>query len=157
MKISPAILYPGIVVGLLMMSVGSSFWLLRTAKSDNGAQILDNYYENALEWDRLQAERDRVRSLGWSLDVQLLDGDSGRIAVRDASSNPVEGLEATVLLRRPQLADAVSSSTLQAVAGEPGVYAFDHVPVESGLWDVVLEGQWNEQSLRFEQRYMVGE
>lgn len=157
LKISPSLLYPGIVVGLLLMSVSTSFILLRTAQSDGGAQVLDNYYVEALDWDRTQEQRAVVRELGWNLNLQLEPGAVGRLQILDSALAPVDGLQAKVTLRRPQLAEAVSSSELVPAEGVPGLYTFAHEALEDGLWDVILEGQWDERTLRYERRYQVGE
>lgn len=155
MNISPSILYPGIVVGLLAFSVGSSFYLLRTARSDDGAQIMDNYYNDALAWDQAQAERARVQELGWELQWRFDDTGPGRIEVRNAADEPVEGLLAEVIIRRPQFSDPVGTSALVAIDGEPGSYAFEHGTLREGLWDLELRGTYADQALRVQRRVQV--
>ena len=155
LKISPSILYPGLVVALLAFSVGSSFFLLSKARSDNGAQILDGYYEQALAWDELQAERTHVQELGWHFELSFDDDARAHVRIVDAQDAPVEGFEANVTLSRPDLAEPLSSSPLKAVAGTPGLYDFSHAQLSHGLVDVVVEGTHDAKLLRFEHRYEV--
>ncbi len=69
-RIPPQILYPGLVVGILVMSVIAHIVLLVKASSDGGAQIVPDYYEKSKTWDddqaRVAAERDgrALRTVG---------------------------------------------------------------------------------------------
>ena len=61
-RIPPHILYPGLVIGILTMSVTAHVYLIVMAASDGGAQVVPDYYEKAQSWDaeqaRVAAERD---------------------------------------------------------------------------------------------------
>ncbi len=56
-EIPPHILYPGMVVGILLMSVLAHIVLLVMASADGGPQVVPDYYEKAANWDKYQAER----------------------------------------------------------------------------------------------------
>lgn len=58
--IPPRILYPGIVIGILLMSVTAHVILIVLASRDGGAQVVDDYYEKATHWDAEQAENARA-------------------------------------------------------------------------------------------------
>ena len=57
--IPPQLLYPGIVIGILLMSVTAHVILIVLASSDGGAQVVDDYYDKAINWDAEQAEQAR--------------------------------------------------------------------------------------------------
>lgn len=54
-EIPPHIFYPGMVVGILLMSVVAHVVLLVMASSDGGPQVVPDYYEKAANWDEYQA------------------------------------------------------------------------------------------------------
>lgn len=61
-RIPPHVLYPGLVVAILGMSVTANIILIVLASTDGGAQVVPDYYEKAQSWDaeqaRAAAERD---------------------------------------------------------------------------------------------------
>lgn len=154
-KVPAHILYPGIVLALLGLSITTCFRLVMASKSDLGPQVVANYYEDSLAWDSIQAKKRATEALGWTIALQF-DGDTeGRVTITDGAHAPVEGVDASIELRRPQLADAVSSATLVPVADAPGVYRFEHPTATPGFWDVVLEGAYNDQPILYERRHRV--
>ena len=60
-RIPPQFLYPGIVVGILSMSVIAHIYLVVQASSDGGAQVVPDYYEKAQAWDSQQAHEAAIR------------------------------------------------------------------------------------------------
>ncbi|MBA2664737.1 MAG: FixH family protein [Bradymonadaceae bacterium] len=130
----PHILYPGMVLALLTLSMTSSFSILYFAKSGGGPQVESGYYERTVSWDADQKARDSGARLGWTVDLQL----SGSLQVRDAQGSPVSGIVGTVVTRRPSLGEAVATSALTAVGGSPGAYAFESGANGVGLWDFMI-------------------
>lgn len=60
-RIPPQILYPGMVIAILAMSVLAHIYLVIEAASDGGAQVVPNYYEKAIHWDAKQARAAALR------------------------------------------------------------------------------------------------
>lgn len=56
-EIPPHILYPGMVIGILLMSVVAQVVMLVKASSDGGPHVVPNYYEKAANWDAYHAEQ----------------------------------------------------------------------------------------------------
>lgn len=154
-RIPPHILYPGMIFGLLGMSLTMCTILVISARSGDGAQIEHDYYERSVNWDQSRIELQNARRLDWKLAVTLDGAEQGQLIVTDSADQPVDGLLAQITLRRPQLADNISTTVLTPVSGQPGHYAFAHPPAAAGLWDLVIEGKFSEQNIRFERRHEV--
>lgn len=60
-RIPPQILYPGMVIAILSMSVIAHVILIVNASSDGGAQVVPDYYEKAVNWDAEQARAAAIR------------------------------------------------------------------------------------------------
>lgn len=54
-RIPPHILYPGLVIAILLMSVTANVVLVIKASSDGGARAVPDYYDKASRWDAEQA------------------------------------------------------------------------------------------------------
>lgn len=60
-RLPPEILYPGMVIAILAMSVAAHIYLIAKASSDGGAQVVPDYYEKAVNWDAEQARAAAIR------------------------------------------------------------------------------------------------
>lgn len=60
-SVPPHILYPGMVIGILLMSVIAQMTIVYKATSDGGAQVVPDYYEKASHWDDEQAREAAAR------------------------------------------------------------------------------------------------
>ena len=60
-RIPPQIFWPGLVIGILLMSVTAHVVLIVKASSDGGAQAVPDYYEKAANWDATQAREAAIR------------------------------------------------------------------------------------------------
>ncbi len=125
MKIPQRILWPGLVIAILGMSVTVQMYLVYRATSDNGPQILDDYYTKAAHYDDTIAERQASSQLGWSAEVTLLDAESNdtrdvQVLVMDLAGQPVSGLQGTIALRSPSLAEPLGEAKVRELG--PGLY-----------------------------------
>jgi len=141
MRIPSHILYPGMILSLLGMSIVVGFVLVYAAKSDGGAQVMPDYYEHAVHWDAEEAVRRDSRALNWQVQLSLGDNAQGTLTVRDRNAQPVEGLEGEVHLRRPQLAEDLAVAELVADAENAGTYTFEAPAYAPGYWDVILQAE----------------
>lgn len=128
--------WPGMVIGILSLSVGANIVLISAARSDGGAQIIDNYYEKAVNWDEHKAELKRAQEMGWS--VEILVGPQGetrpvRFVVTDKSGTPVQGLAPHVVVTSPAKIAPQARADLRIDA--PGVYAAELSIPHAGFWD----------------------
>lgn len=142
--VPPHIAWPAFVVALLLLGIGSAFEAFFAARSDGGAQVVEDYYHEALSFDETRAARAASDALGWTAEVSVGDCEGGlcpvEIAVRDRDGAVVEGLAGIVRASRPQ--DAAATVRLPLSPSEtPGVYR-QLMPVSAaGLWDFAIEAQ----------------
>lgn len=153
MRIPSHILYPGMILSLLGMSIVVGLVLVFAARSDGGAQVMPDYYEHAVEWDSEESIRRNSRALNLQIELQLPDDAPGKLTVRDRNGDPVEGLNGEVHLRRPQFAENLTTAKLIPDHETPGHYTFDDAPnYAPGYWDVVLDVDLNGHPLNLTHR-----
>jgi len=149
--------WPLFVVLLLVSSVAMMGIVVMAARSDGGAQVIDNYYEQAVRWDSLAEARGAAAALGWQADLDFTSsehGMEGTVGVTDSTGAAVEGLRVTVTLRRPQLATIIAE-VKATDASNSGLYHFSTDASGSGLWDVeadILPSDGSEKMIRFDWR-----
>lgn len=131
--------WPGFVVGLLMLNVSMSFTILYKATSDEGPQVVPDYYQRSVHFeDEIQA-RMRFQDRGW--DVLVSPGiQEHTVTILDGAGEPVEGVSGQVILKRPQSGEPRGSDDLSATS-HAGVYTFEGRLQEPGRWyfDLHLE------------------
>ena len=132
--------WPFAVVGLLVANAALAFFALYMSRSDGGAQVVDDYYRQAVAWDSVAAARNETAQSGWRLTVlDPVSSDSTlRIRVTDAVGSPVSDLAGTLTVRRPHLTAPLSTSRVFADAAD-GVYVAPVRLVEPGLHDLDFE------------------
>jgi len=128
------IAWPSVIVLPLLSSVAMMAAVLVAARSDGGAQVVDDYYNRAVAWDSLAALSNASAARGWSVDLDVDADGSASLSVTDSVGASVTGLAGTVRVRRPQLAEAVGEHAIQSVADQPGVYVFDVDATGRGIW-----------------------
>ncbi len=155
-SLPPHIAWPLFIVAILLVGIGGAFSALIAAHSDGGAQVIEDYYAQAVAWDEIASRRARSVMLGWRADLQILDGTTDtrlyttEITVRDSSGAGVPGLSGTIRAMRPQQAGAVAEIPLAPVAGSPGLYR-QQLPIgEAGVWD--FEVTAHKDSVQFHTR-----
>lgn len=132
--------WPLLVIGLLSSSVVVMGFVVMAARSDGGAQVIDDYYGEAVRWDSLAHARQAASRLGWSATLDMssdLRGMEGMVSLVDSAGMALTGLHAIVQLRRPQLADVVAELAAEH-SGVSGSYAFSTAASGSGLWDIQI-------------------
>lgn len=142
--VPPHIAWPAFVIALLLLGIGSAFEALFAARSDGGAKIVENYYDEALGYDERRAAQAASDALGWTADVSVGACEGGlcpvEVVVRDRGGAPVEDLTGIVRASRPQDATAAARLPLSP-SDSPGVYR-QMMPVSAaGLWDFAIDAQ----------------
>ena len=133
--------WPLFVVILLVSSVAMMGIVVMAARSDGGAQVIENYYEQAVRWDSLAEARGAAAALGWQADLVLsgtVEGLEGTVSLVDSTGKALLGLDVIIRLRRPQLAAIVAEIEARDTTGR-GSYAFATDATGTGLWDIEAE------------------
>jgi len=150
--------YPGIVVLFLAGTVTSQVFLVRAALSDGGAQVVDDYYDKAVNWDEERALRDRGTELGWTMHASL-DGTPGAqgqqvvtLSFLDAQGLPITDLSGDVTVRRPSLADPLATRPLVVAPEEPGTYRIVAPMRQHGLYDLDVDVERSSSDVRVLER-----
>ena len=142
----PHIAWPFFVVGLLVLGVGWSMWVVFASSSDGGAQVVENYYEKAVNWDDRHQLIQQSIAAGWRVDIKYVPDASPEkrgiieIRINDKDGRPVENLRGSVKIYRPQTTKAMSEMAFNNVVGRPGVYTQLFQPAP-GLWDFEIAAE----------------
>ena len=140
MKLPPHITWPLFIVGLLGMSVTTVVITVVAARSDGGAQVIDDYYQKAVNWDETAALQAASDALGWHAEI-VLPPDSQNtmprlveVTLRDREGRPIESAQGAIRAFRPHRAGVVAERPLTP-AETPGLYR-QALPInQGGLWD----------------------
>jgi len=141
-KIPPHIAWPGFIVFLFVLGASVTLSMVWIARSDGGAQVVDNYYEKAVNWDETVSRRNAVERLGWKAFVSVeRDADNRRLRLNviDRDGLPVSGLAGVVRLHRPEIAGSLAEVILSEDPAIPGSYRCAMPFGRNGLWDIEVE------------------
>ena len=144
------LIWPVIVVALLLTSVGGMATVVFFARSDGGAQVIDQYYEKAVAWDSLSAMNQAYRKKKWTA-VLTVENGNGSLIVQDSLRIRVTDLTGIVNLTRPQSASEGVQYSLE-YEPEDTSYAFSHGSLASGLWDYNFQVESGETGFSFSVR-----
>jgi len=133
--------FPYMLIGLLLISVGSNVYLLVRATNDPSFAVEPDYYEKAVEWDALQEAKAASDRLGWKAEV---DATRDEIIVRleDAAGIPVEG--AVVHVVAFHNARAGDRRRAQLAEEGQGVYRMNGPFERPGLWEMRISAVRDE-------------
>ncbi|TVR04499.1 MAG: hypothetical protein EA398_01980 [Deltaproteobacteria bacterium] len=130
-------LWPGMVIGLLILSVGIGLSVVYAANFvDDGAQVEMDYYQRAVHWDSHQAQVERGMALGWQLDVRP-SPERVTVRVTGPDGQPVQPEGGTLLVRRASQSAPHIQGDLAPL--EDGTLALDSGLALRGLWDFIVE------------------
>lgn len=143
--IPPHIFWPGMVVGLLSISLTMAAITVVAALRDPSAVVEKDYYDRALHWDQSKAEQQQMALLGWTVDTSFAAPDAAgdrAILVRltDAQGAPIQGAVVHASYFHNALATQVTEATL-APDAEPGLYRTEPAPLRFGFWTISVEVQ----------------
>ena len=147
------LIWPLIVVALLLSSVGMMMGVVIIAKSDGGAQVVDDYYDRAVAWDSLNSLDQAFIDQGW-LTYLILDASTGRLVVQDSLGIRLSDLSGSVEMTRPQSA-ATGITTLFQYQEVDSSYTFEVGSLSPGLWDFTFNTSYARQVLSFSLRKEV--
>jgi len=121
--------------------------LIFTAFRDKATAAEDNYYDKAVQYDRLKASTIRSSEAGWTAELSVaespLPGMPRRVdvVVHDRNGLPVSGLRGTLTAVRPADVRLTNSATIVPVPGEEGRYRLLLKVPARGLWEFQLDAE----------------
>ena len=152
-RLPPHITWPLFIIGLLTMNVVTVVITVMAARSDGGAQVIDNYYQKAVNWDETAALQAASDALGWQAEI-VLPPDPQQpsprlvdVTLHDREGQPIDGAQGTIRAFRPHRADVVAERPLTA-SETPGLYRQSFPINQDGLWDFEIVAV--QDSLRFQ-------
>ena len=74
------------ILHALVTSVLTMMGFLYLANQDGGAQVIDNYYQKAVDWDVQKAEQARSQALGWTARLDVDAGRQVRVLILDLAA-----------------------------------------------------------------------
>jgi len=141
-RISPALFWGGMIIGLLAVQFGLSGWGIYCALKGRQNVVEADYYNKALHWDEHLAMQQASNALGWKTQLQVgdavtTDGQRALIFnINDSAAAPVKEAHVDVTFFHHARPLELRSATLTMV--EPGKYAAS-VPLETrGIWEFRL-------------------
>lgn len=144
---SPAWRWPAIVIGLLVAHVMLMLAVAAIAMRDNSSVVLPNYYRNAINWDKIQAERRASEKLGWKIQIEPAAqvDPTGKRAISfrltDSTGQPISGAQLHVTYYHHAHAGQLQNVTF---AAEPYQAA---LPMRyAGLWQFDIRAEAHSQT-----------
>jgi hypothetical protein len=137
----PALVWGGIVAGLLLMSVATQAVLIVVAVSDPSFAVEADYEWKAEHWDELRAARAASEALGFHIDLDTTPaGAPGlvdvRLSVTDRHGAPVGDAQVDVEAFPNARASQVVTARLRPLG--PGIYGATLALGRSGVWEFRL-------------------
>ncbi len=151
--IPPHIIWPLSVIGLLVLGVGWTMSVMFASRSDGGVQVVENYYEKAIDWDNTQKLMQQSEALGWQVELSVQRASAAvpegglRVIFKDSAGQEIDGLTASVKATRPQTTRVIREMNLQSVVDMPGEYFQTFPEIQPGLWDFEISA--HKDSLKF--------
>ncbi|WP_130538333.1 FixH family protein [Thiomicrorhabdus indica] len=141
-------------VTILTIVLAVNFFMVSMAIVTNPGLVIEDFYEKGKNMDKILAERKRMETLGWQLNVDLPLMSEGKpqkvvVSVLDKDGNAMDVETAVLYYYRPSDRDLDGELPLQP-AGEKGVYTADFTLTPKGKWDLIMEVTQGEN------RYSIG-
>lgn len=142
----PHIMWPLFVVALLITSVTYSMTVVFASQSDGGAQVIDNYYEKAVNWDDRIALQNQSLATGWEATLSFEPANNAPNAhtlllnITDAEANVLSGFQGVIRAKRPHTSGTVTEILIGKTSTTPDQsYLLPFAEAQPGLWDFELE------------------
>ena len=127
--------FPYMLVAILLISVGGNIYMVMRATNDPSFAVEPDYYNKAVNWDQIQAEKAASEALGWNV---VLDArqEELRIRLTDRLGRPIDG--ATVEVEAFPNARASHRVMGVMVPKGRGVYVLERPFARPGVWEYRL-------------------
>lgn len=128
----------GIAV-VLATSVGANVYMMRLAAGDPSFAVEPDYYQKAVHYDDVMAQRARNAELGWTLEPRVArDAEGGatlRVRLADAAGRAIDGATLSVeAFPVARSADVVRATLVASADG--GDYAVALPVRHAGRWEL---------------------
>lgn len=154
------VFWPGLVIGLLLMSVAAMTTTIFLAVTDPSFAVEPNYTEHARNWDETAGARRASDALGWTADIMFGEQNSPsgerdiRVRLTDETGAQIPDASVVATLYHP----ARSKDRLTATLTREGTGDFRGVfhPSRAGLWEIELVARQGEaQFLDHQQQWLL--
>lgn len=146
-------------VAILTIVLAVNFFMVSMAIVTNPGLVIEDFYEKGKNMDKILAERKRMESLGWQLNIDLPRLSEGKtqkvtLTVLDKDGVAMEVDSAVLYYYRPSDRKLDGELTLLP-AGEKGVYSADFMLNPKGKWDLIMEVVQGENRFNVGRSIMV--
>lgn len=126
---------PLMIGGFLALSVVANTILVIKATSDPAFAVEPNYYQKAVQFDRIKAEREASLALGWRATLKLT-AEFAEVRLVDRIGAPVIGAQVTAEAFPKVRAQRFVKGTFEDQSD--GTYRWNYDFPRSGLWEFRL-------------------
>ncbi len=144
---------------ILTIMVSVNFFMVSMAIVTNPGLVIDDFYEKGKNMDKILAERKRMESIGWQLNIDLPilsqgKSDTVKLMVLDKDNHPLNVDSAILYYYRPSDRDLDGEQAL-VPTGIDGEFQTELVLNTKGKWDVILEVKKGELMYNMGRSIMV--
>ncbi|WP_319380422.1 FixH family protein [Thiomicrorhabdus sp.] len=147
---------PFVIAWVIILSVvlTVNFFMVSMAIVTNPGLVIDDFYEQGKNMDKILAEQKRMDKLGWQLQIDLpilSEGKSDQVILKvlDKDGQALAVDNATLFYYRPSDRNLDGKAELTAT-GKTGVFETEFSLPKKGKWDLIMEVN------RGETRFNVG-
>lgn len=144
---------------ILTVVLSVNFFMVSMAIVTAPGLVIDDFYEKGKNMDKVLAERKRMESIGWQLNIDLpilSEGktDMVKLLVLDKENRPLNVDSAILYYYRPSNRDLDGEQALVATGAE-GEYQTELVLNTKGKWDIIMEVKQGELTYNMGHSIMV--
>ncbi|MBF6057463.1 MULTISPECIES: FixH family protein [Thiomicrorhabdus] len=147
---------PFVIAWVVILSIvlTVNFFMVSMAIVTNPGLVVEDFYEQGKNMDKILAEQKRMDQLGWQLQIDLpilSEGKSEHVTLKvlDKDGQPLAVDKATLFYYRPSDRHLDGKTELTS-AGETGIFETEFSLPKKGKWDLIMEVN------RGETRFNVG-
>lgn len=134
------LLWCSVIVGFFLVHGCVLIVGIILATSDPTHAVIPNYHQQAMEHDKILAERQTSERLGWKWTIAM---EHGGVVVQlsDAGGRPVENANISIDLCHHARGNQHRRVNLLPVANQPGRYRGEVQINRTGVWQIDLDAQ----------------
>ena len=137
-----AVIWIGIVISLLLFSVGTQAVLIISSLNDPSFAVVPDYEQKAANWDQLQAQRQFNKDLGWTIELHALPGEDRyvlnlELELHGTYGKPLRDAQITVEAFHNARASRIQRAAFTHVGD--GIYVATLRGRRPGVWEFQFE------------------
>lgn len=152
---------PFVIAWLVILTIvlAVNFFMVSMAIVTNPGLVVDDFYEQGKNMDKILAEQKRMEQLGWKLNIDmpiLSEGKAQKVTLKvlDDNDQAMNVDSAILYFYRPSNRDLDGEQPLTS-SGINGVYQTDFSLPLKGKWDLVMEITKGEEVFNVGRSIMV--